>query len=313
MKLLEKLSIESFQIENENLHKKIIELQSENISLKEQLEWFQRQIFGKRSERIVKDLDDRQLYFEGFEKTPTPPQEKQLIQTHFRKKPNRDGGDQITLPDNLPVERVIFDIPKEKKVCPDTGKPLVKIGEEVTRKIARKPESYYIKEFVRPKYALPKGEGIEIADLPESFIPKCQADESLLADILTKKFADHLPLYRIAEGLARDGIGISRQLLSQWVVKIGKGLEPLYKEMLQRVLKSKSIFVDESPVDLQWKGKGQTHQAYMWVLVGGEDAPYQIYDFRLTRKHDHILKLLKDFRGVMLSDKVPFHVFLWFS
>ena len=78
---------------------------------------------------------------------------------------------------------------------------LVQIGVEISHKLAHKPGSYYIKEIIRPKYAHPKKEenGILTADLPDSLLPKCRADESLLAEIITKKFADHLPLYRIAE------------------------------------------------------------------------------------------------------------------
>ena len=111
----------------------------------------------------------------------------------------------------------MIEIPEEEKICPQTGKPLVKIGEEVTLKLAHRPGSYFLKEIVRPKYALPQGSegGIRVALLPESLLTRCQADESLLADILTKKFADHLPLYRQAEMLAREGIYITHQTLSQ--------------------------------------------------------------------------------------------------
>ena len=97
---------------------------------------------------------------------------------------------------DLPVEKQVLDIPEEEKICSETGQPLVKIGEEVTSKIAFKPGSYYIKQIIRPKYALPQNSegGICTAALPDSLLTRCQADESFLADILTKKFSDHLPL-----------------------------------------------------------------------------------------------------------------------
>lgn len=148
---------------------------------------------------------------------PAPSENKQLVGAHERKKRKPNGQDKITLPPDLPVERLVIDIPEEAKVCPETGKPLVKIGEEVTSKLAHKPASYFIKQIVRPKYALPE-EGILTAELPESLLTRCQADESLLADILVKKFCDHLPLYRQSEMLAREGISISRQILCKWVL-----------------------------------------------------------------------------------------------
>src|SRR3989338_1909516 len=139
-------------------------------------------------------------------------EQKKIVSAHERCKPNRNGQDKITLPSDLPVETIILDIPEEQKICKETGKPLVKIGEETTHKLAHKPGSYYIKEIIRPKYALPQA-GILVAELPDSIIPRCRADESFLAEVLTKKFADHLPLYRISEILGRQEIGISRKLL----------------------------------------------------------------------------------------------------
>ena len=203
------------------------------------------------------------------------------------------------------MKTTILDIPEEQKICQETGEPLVQIGVEVSHKLAHEPGSYYIKEIIRPKYAHPQKEenGILTADLPDSLLPKCRADESLLAEIITKKFADHLPLYRIAEILKREGIKISRKLLSQWVIRCAMALKPLYNEMLKRVLASKNIFIDETPVKL-WE-KVKCKQAYMWVVVGGSEAdpPYRIYEFKENRCHDNVLDILKDYRGGLHSDK----------
>ena len=103
--------------------------------------------------------------------------------------------------------------------------------------------------------------------------------------------------------MGREGIRISRKLLSQWVVRCGMALKPLYDEMLKRVLESKNIFIDETPVKLQDIGKCK--QAYMWVVVGGcaSDPPYRIYEFKENRCHDNVLEILKDYRGGLHSDK----------
>lgn len=284
---------------------KIQERDSEIEELKEQLAWFKRQVFGKRSERIVADLNAQQLVFEGFENLAAKEVEKKKIPAHERKKPNRDGKDKISLPEDLPVKTTILDIPEEQKVCQETGIPLVQIGVEVSHKLAHEPGSYYIKEIIRPKYAHPQKEenGILTAPLPDSLLPKCRADESFLAEIITRKFADHLPLNRIAEILSRDGIKISRKLLSQWVIRSAMALKPLFDEMLKRVLASKNIYIDETPVKL-WKPE-KCKQAYMWVVVGGceADPPYRIYEFKENRCHDNVLEILKDYHGGLHSDK----------
>jgi len=172
-------------------------LQNQVTCLEEQLNWFKRQLFGKRSERIVSDVNSEQLVLEGFEDpTPVTEEQKKTVQPHTRRKPRRNGQDKITLSPELPVESTVLDISEEEKVCKETGTSLVKIGEEITHKLACKPSHYYIKEIIRPKYAHPQREeeGIRIAELPDSIIPRCRADESFLADIVTKKFADHLEM-----------------------------------------------------------------------------------------------------------------------
>ena len=273
--------------------------------LYEQLAWFKRQLFGKRSERVASNLNSQQLLFEGFETPQALKEAKTTIPAHQRKQPNRSGQDKISLPDDLPVVTKILDLPEERKACPETGESLVQIGVEITHKLAHKPGSYYVLEIIRPKYAHPKKEemGIFIAELPDGLLPKCRADESLLAEVMTKKFADHLTLYRIKEGMERDGIKISRNLLSQWVIKSALALKPLYDEMTNRVLASQNIFIDETPMKLQALGKCK--QVFMWTIVGGKqaDPPYRIYDFRKDRCHGNVLDILGNYRGVFHSDK----------
>lgn len=276
--------------------------------LKEQIEWFKKQLFGQKADKFVETQNSQQLVFEGFDKlAPVSSEEKQLIPPHERKKRKPNGQDKITLPADLPVERQVIDIPEEAKIWAETGEQLVKIGEEVTSKLAHKPGTYFIRQIVRPKYALPQKseEGVFIASLPESLLTRCQADESLLADVMVKKFGDHLPLYRQSEIMAREGIHISRQTLCKWMLRAGLALKPLYNEMLSLVLQSNNIFYDETPIDMLSPGKGKTHQAYMWVLVGGKSAnpEYRIYDFCTNRCHYNAAEMLKEYHGVLHSDK----------
>jgi transposase len=294
------------QKENEQLKTLNATLKNSLDYLQGQLDWFKKQLFGKRSEKIISSSNEIQLTFEGFESNPSQEQEVQDIEKHKRKKANRNGQDTIDLPEDLPVERVILDLPEEQKICKETGISLVKIGEEVSRKLAQKPGSYFIKETIRPKYANPKKseDGIKIAELPESLLNRCQADDSFLADILVKKYCDHLPLYRISEILGRENIHISRQLLSQWVLKSAHALRPLYDEMLNQILNSGNVFIDESPVKMLDPGAGQTKFTYMWVICGGKNnPPYRVYNFRDSRQHHNADEILKGFKGVLHSDK----------
>lgn len=300
MKTAQILTIEDLQNENAFLKEQIA-------CLKEQIEWLKKQIFGKKSEK-EKDLSNEwQTNIFDFLDIKEEPiiEQKGTISAHERRKPNRNEQDKISLPEDLPIETIVLDVPEEQKNCRTTGQPLVKIGEEVTQKLVHKPGSYYIKKIIRPKYVNRNEEeaGIVIAELPDGIIPKCRADESFLAEVITKKFADHLPLYRISEILEREGIGISRKLLSQWIVKCGMALMPLYDEMLKKILESGNIFIDESPVDVQDTGGVKT--GYMWVVVGGGggNPVYRIYNFCMDRCHDNAIKILTTYNRVLHSDK----------
>ena len=140
---------------------------------------------------------------------------------------------------------------------------------------------------------------------PEGIFLKSKADESLLSHIITMKFGDHLPLYRIQEILERDGIKISRQTLSCWVLRIGENFIALYEAMKKQILNHPVIFVDESPVNLLCKGKKKVHRSYMWVYVGGKgvDPPYHFFEFCFNRGYHHPLKMLNSYKGKLHSDK----------
>ena len=160
--------VESLTTTNQNLENEKLTLQSQLLQANAQLEWLKRQLFGKRSEKIITKEDQEQLTLEGFDIEETSKQKQTPVKGHTRKK-NSKGKDRITLPDDLPIEKEVHDISEKEKLCPDTQKPLEKIGEETTSKLAYKPGSYYIKQIIRPKYAAPTG-SIQTAPLPESLL-----------------------------------------------------------------------------------------------------------------------------------------------
>jgi transposase len=288
---------------------RIVALEGELQVVKEQLALLKKHIFGARSERIVADLVNQPLLPDLVLGPPAsgPEPVTEQITYQRRKAPRNTGSDKISYPDHLPVTRIELDLPAEEKVCPETGQPLVCIGSDITRKLARKAEQYYIIEYIRPKYAskaLPEL-GVKSASLPDAVINRCPVDESILSYVLTSKFADHLPLYRMTEILQRSDIKISRQTLSKWVLTLGEGLAPLYEAMKSLVLASGVIFVDESPINLQVKGQSRCQQAYIWIYAGGGggDPPYRFFEFCLNRNHEHPLKLLSHYQGVFHSDK----------
>lgn len=93
--------------------------------------------------------------------------------------------------------------------------------------------------------------------------------------------------------------------MSQWTVKCGLALKPLYDELSRQVLSSKNVFIDETPVDMLKPGKGCVHEAFMWVIAGGQEnkPALRIYNFRMDRRHNNAAELLKGYDGIVHSDK----------
>jgi transposase len=154
-------------------------------------------------------------------------EETKNVAAHTRRKSVK-GKDKITLSPDLPVETVNLDIPEEEKTCRETGLPLKKIGEEITHKIAHKPGSFYIKQFIRPKYAYPqKDNGILVANLPDSILLRCRALEPLYK-IMYKKVLDSGNVFIDESPVKLQNKEKTKQTY-MWVLVGGEGANPPYR------------------------------------------------------------------------------------
>ena len=126
------------------------------------------------------------------------------------------------------------------------------------------------------------------------------AGPGLLAYIVTSKFSDYLPLYRLADIFQRQGFEISRATQSIWCGDVAGLVEPLYGLMAERVRASHVVATDDTIMPMLAKGK--TANARMWVYVGDEAGPYNIFDFTLNRGRDGPKYFLQDYRQILLAD-----------
>jgi hypothetical protein len=141
---------------------------------------------------------------------------------------------------------------------------------------------------------------METAAKPETAIDKGMAGPGLLAYIATSKFSDYLPFYRLEDIFQRQGFEISRATQSVWCGDVADLAEPLYELMAPRVRASHVVATDDTIMPMLSKGK--TANARMWVYVGDDDYPYNIFDFTLNRGRDGPKYFLKDYRQVLLAD-----------
>jgi transposase len=161
-------------------------------------------------------------------------------------------------------------------------------------------------QHVRKKYACAKcelaGENPQIATAAkaETAIEKGFAGPGLLAYIVTSKFADYLPLYRLEDIFERQGFEISRATQSVWCGDVADLVEPLYRRMTERVRRSHVVATDDTVFPML--GPGQTQSARMWVYVGDQENPYNVFDFTLNRGREGPKEFLKDYTEVLLAD-----------
>ena len=278
---------------------------------KSQVAWLTKQLFGRKSEKI----DPNQQWFDALtinaiEQNPPAapaPALEQTVAAHTRKHTPHGRGE---LPATLPREYQIIDVPESEKTLPDgTLRPL--IGHEDAERVAYTPGRIYVKVTRRPKYGSPVGaeeNGVVIAPVPEALIPKCLADESLLAHLVVSKFADHLPLNRMESVLSRSGIDLTRQTMCDWTVACGLATQPLVDAIKAEIFANGLVHNDDTPVDMQDyksdKPRGQrTRETRLWVTtVSPREGPWTVFDFTTGRSADGPLRFFKDFKGRIVCD-----------
>lgn len=306
------------------LQQKQQELELEKLRLEHKLLAALKRIYGPRADRVMNEADVAQLlldFAKDLESRPVdtadiPPDAdlRGVEETSIRRVRRRRGRRDLSADefDHLPILRKEHDLPEQDKSCPCCGKDRQQIGSETSWQIEYIPGSFQRIEHVRLKYACKTcGQGcddcdgkanIELADKPTQPIEKGMAGPGLLAYIVTSKFADYLPLYRLENIFARSGFEIDRVTQCIWCRDVAEIAMPVYDHMVQRVLTGHVIHTDDTVMPMLQPGAGKTKQARMWVYAGDEHNPYNIFDFTISRSRDGPAKFLADYKQTILAD-----------
>ncbi len=194
------------------------------------------------------------------------------------------------LPENLKRVEKIIDVSDEEKVAMAGNWTL--IGYDVAEQLAVIQRQHYVVVTKRAKYAPVNAritgaeQGIKIAARPDQIIPKSIADASVIADVVTAKFVDGLPLYRQEKIYQRDGIDLSRQTMSGWIVQLEEKLSPLMRAMKKCLYEGNVLHIDETRLQVMNEAdKDNAQQSYMWVYKGGvPDKPVIWYQYADSRR-----------------------------
>ena len=294
----------------EQLRQRADDLYLENLRLQQELERYKKATYGPRADRLsMNQLAQMLLEFaEGLEQKSSNFEDLQEAepQPEVRRVKRRKGRRALANFENLPVNTYVYELSAEERPCPSCGVERKEIGSEKSWQIEYIPGHFERLEHVRKKYACAscerEGENpqIEVAAKADAAIEKGFAGPGLLAFIVTSKFADYLPLYRLEDIFRRQGFEIPRATQSVWCGDVADVLEPLYQRMAERVRKSHVVATDDTVLPML--RPGQTQPARMWVYVGDETNPYNLFDFTLNRSREGPKEFLKDYTQVLLAD-----------
>ena len=270
--------------------------------------------FGRKSERITDD--QLSLALEELEtllaKAGTEDEKADPALKTGRTRKRRAGRNESL--DHLPHEEVVIE--PESKVCPCCGGELHVIGEDTSKRLDKVPAKVRVIVTKRPKYACRTCEktgadavaGIIQAAAPARLIEGGLPTEAMVADVVVSKHADHLPLYRQSQILARHGVKIERSTLAQWVGAAAAELQPLHDRLVELLRASPKLFCDETRCPVLDPGRGKTKTGYMWAIArddrpwGGSDPPAVAYSYAPGRGGEHAVKLLAGFNGIIQVD-----------
>ncbi|MFN3711931.1 MAG: IS66 family transposase, partial [Alishewanella aestuarii] len=271
--------------------------------IKQRLAWFEKQLFGQKSEKRSLELG-MQLSLLGDMVPPLAKPEGETEQITYTRRKGKQRPDDcvndsgLRFNDNVPV-KIITLVPDELKG--DDADQYEVIGVKSTFRLAQRPASFEVLRYDRQIVKHKDSEAILPSPAPFNVLDKSVADVSFIVGMLVDKFQYHLPLYRQHQRLAAAGITLSRSTLGTIVARGIDLLYPIVDAMLSSILQSQVLAMDETPIKAGKAGPGKMKQSYFWPVYGDKDEI--VFTFSTSRGRQHIEAILKHrFKGTLLSD-----------
>jgi len=268
--------------------------------------------FGAKTERM--NAEQRDLFEETFAadqasleaqlaalqvSTPNVSPGAGAAEDKKRRQPKREA-----LPDHLP--RVDQRIEPVDTHCPtpECGKPMVRIGEDISERLDIVPAQFFVQRQIRGKWACKCCQLLVQEPAAPQVFDNALPTPGLQAHTVVSRFVDHLPYYRQEQINARSGVHTPRSTLAAWSGQTGAQLMPLYDAHRAFVLSSRVVHADETPISLLDPGAGKTRRAYMWAYARGayEPEPGVVFDFCLGRGGKYPTEFLTGWSGTLVVD-----------
>lgn len=295
----------------------------ENQALLARMDALCRRLYGKRAEHV--NPAQLALAFAELEKEEgapgQPPAPEALVEADSgeaegeapapaESATRKRGHGRNRLPTHIPRRRVEHEPAPQDCVCSGCKKPMARIGEEVSEQLDFRPASFEVVEHARGRYACSTcKEGVTLAPVPDKLVEKGVAAAGVIAQVVTAKFADHLPLARQVGVYAREGVDLSRSTLLGFVNVAADLLLPVAKAILASILSTKDVHADETTVRVRTLPRG-SRTGYFWTYVAKRrgEAPGEsplaeaFFEYTPTRGGSAPRRVLEHYEGFLHAD-----------
>jgi transposase len=280
-----------------DLQERLSSRETEIEHLKLMLAKLRRMQFGRKSEKLERQIEQLELRLEdlqadeGAADAAEPKKASQRRETTARK----------SLPDHLEREERVH-LPAADN-CPGCGGTLKPLGEDVSEQLEYVRAHFRVIRHRRPKLACSCCDCIVQAAAPSRPIDRGLPGPALLAHITTSKFAYHIPFYRQSVMYARDGVEIEPGTMGHWLGSLTWLLNPLVDAVRRYALGGTKVHADDTPLPVLAPGNGRTKTGRLWVYVrddrpsGSTEAPAVWFAYTPDRRGEHPQQHLADFTG----------------
>ena len=302
------------RVEYESMQAQLAQALLQNRWLMEQLKLNKRKLFGSSSEQLDQMVMEQFSHLFNEAEAWDVDDSVEPAKKSEKKKPrkHRSGSIDNVIPEGTPVEVVEHSLPENERVCDVCGSELVEIGVEIHRSPQMKPARFWVREDRYPTYACKHceeetGEANVVPTLMEpTVIPGSFASPSAIAHLAVQKYVMYSPLYRLEQEFDRQGLKLSRQTMSNWLLAATEDwLQPIYDVPHQQLCKERVLHGDETTLQvLHEKDKSATSKSYMWLYrtSRGAEKPIVLYDYQPNRKAENAEQFLEGFSGWLHAD-----------
>ena len=313
MEEMRKPTYEELLVENAQQKERIVELEircaiipsleAQIVELKAQVETLTKMLFGKKSEKSKKI---------GEQDQASPESESQVcnaspVEELKPKRKKNGGGGRLSLPPGLPRRDIHVSLSPDECRCANCGKAFVSMGIEITEILNYIPMFFEVLRFIRQRMKAAcrcSGNKIVIAEPPIRTIDKGLVTTEFIAAMLVNKYCDHLPMHRQVGRLLKSAkVTIAESSICRWRDQVADALGRLYELMKSKIKESYCINTDASPAPIRLpKEKGRIVAGNTYVYIGGDDAPYNVFDVQPNQSAKPIYEFLKSFSNHVQCD-----------